>query len=77
MRGPQEVNLNAPVVHISYYEADAYARFVDKRLPTEAEWELIARDIPIEGNFFDDEVYRPLPTGSSGPAASSNDALKG
>lgn len=80
LRGPQEVNLNAPVVHISYYEADAYARFVDKRLPTEAEWELVARDIPIEGNFLDDEVYRPLPTGptgSSGPAASSNDALKG
>lgn len=61
LRGPQEVNMNAPVVHISYYEADAYARYVGKRLPTEAEWELVAREIPIAGNFLDDEVYRPLP----------------
>lgn len=72
LRGPQEVNLNAPVVHISYYEADAYARFVGKRLPSEAEWELVARDIPIEGNFLDDEVYRPLPFEPDGDAGDKN-----
>lgn len=61
LRGPQTVNLNAPVVHVSYYEADAFARFSGKRLPTEAEWEVVARDKPISGNFLDDRIYRPLP----------------
>lgn len=65
LRGPQEVNLNAPVVHVSYYEADAYARFVGKRLPSEAEWELVARDKPIAGNFLEDEVYRALPSAAA------------
>lgn len=61
LRGPQPVNLDAPVVHVSYYEADAYARFAGKRLPTEAEWEVVARDHPIEGNFIEDKNFRPLP----------------
>lgn len=65
LRGPQPVNLNGPVVHVSYYEADAYARFCGKRLPTEAEWETIARDTPITGNFLEDRHYRPLPSSGS------------
>jgi len=58
--GLQPVDLNAPVTHISYFEAEAYARWAGKRLPTEMEWEVAARQQVIQGNFAERETYQPV-----------------
>jgi ergothioneine biosynthesis protein EgtB len=51
----------APVAHVSWFEADAYARWRGVRLPTEHEWEHAAAELPIAGHFQDSGVYQPLP----------------
>ncbi|GHO42333.1 ergothioneine biosynthesis protein EgtB [Ktedonospora formicarum] len=66
LMGLRKMNWDEPVCHVSYYEADAYARWKHARLATEAEWEIAARDIPIEGNFVESGRYHPAPLASAG-----------
>lgn len=60
LQGPRPVDLSAPVVHVSYYEADAFARWVGHRLPTEAEWEAAAQHTDIAGTFLESGAFMPL-----------------
>lgn len=60
LNGYKKVNPDAPVCHVSYYEADAYARWANARLPLEGEWEVVAGTENIIGNFLDDRTFEPI-----------------
>ena len=68
MSGMRRIDEHGPVAHVSYFEADAFARWSEKRLPTEHEWEHAASPEPITGNFLESGLYHPAsaPAGDEG-----------
>jgi ergothioneine biosynthesis protein EgtB len=61
LSGMRELDKDEPVCHVSYFEADAFARWAKARLPNEFEWEVAAADLPYAGNFADNKRFHPQP----------------
>ncbi len=64
--GMRTLNPHQPVCHLSFYEADAYARWAGKRLPLESELECMLAELPVSGNFCDSDLLHPAPAKHGG-----------
>ena len=60
LHGMAPVDRNTPACHVSFYEAEALARWAGARLPSEAEWEVAVQATPLEGNFVESGALHPL-----------------
>ncbi len=60
LNGLEKLDLNEPLTHVSYYEADAYARWAGCRLPTEQEWEVASEQVKLDGNFVENDFLHPV-----------------
>jgi ergothioneine biosynthesis protein EgtB len=72
LSGSHPLDPHEPVCHVSYYEADAFARWAKARLPRETEWEVAARDVEVAGNFAESGAFRPLAT----PVENANETAR-
>ena len=64
LSGRSELRAFEPVCHLSFYEAEAFARWAGARLPSEAEWEIAASSAPEAGNFVESGLLHPAPSGA-------------
>jgi ergothioneine biosynthesis protein EgtB len=71
LAGMRRVEPAEPVCHLSWYEADAFARWAGARLPTEFEWEVVAAGLPIAGNFVEAGHFHPMPAAAPAPGMES------